>query len=370
MQSPLLPWEVIKRIMSQCGDHPATLYNFSLTCHQLRFRSLCFMVADPEFQSRGQIFDFCDFLRAKSHLKPFVRSIACFPDHFAPFPLLRILPNLPALVFPPPKSTIVCGYVPTVLNRSTLICCRQLSTHIQILRLNQLSFPTSSEFARVLLAFTRVIRLCTDVVIRAQGSQAHRDVIKQRLSERLRLRALTIGFNPSLHSFERKNSVLWSDEEDEGSVAALLLGLGLAQSTVESLTLGVHRSNRFAPPFGNWSRLRSLVLELCFNLADITNTIALLTDFHCPTLEVVMVKVYAGRIIQELSGRTGPELCREFEGALLRFPEPQMMWIVKGTPRRFNSFWTGELRKRFPALFRINALTVTFRTANRICRSQ
>ena len=79
MQSPLLPWEVIERVISHAhsDDDPEleTLFSFSLTCHQLRPRALCFMVADVGFKNRDQIFSFCNFLQAKPHLTHLVHSI-------------------------------------------------------------------------------------------------------------------------------------------------------------------------------------------------------------------------------------------------------------------------------------------------------
>ena len=249
MQSPLLPWEVIERVIGHSGDHPETLHSFSLTCRQLRPRALCFMVADAKFKTRDQIFDFCDFLQAKPHLKPLVRSIAVDPVHFAPFPLLHILPNLSAISFisqlhnegdhSSEDGGLVDGgdsvdhsdsvadddssedgilpedgasplaldlyefddehgngsqfFRPIVLNRSTVTCCKLSGTRIQALHLSHLSFSTYLDFARLLLTFTSIFRLtCDETIIRAEGNRAHLDAIKQRLSERLHL--LTVSF--------------------------------------------------------------------------------------------------------------------------------------------------------------------------------
>ncbi len=57
--SPLLPWEGIERVISHSCDsdrHPEAIRNFSLTCRELRLRSLCLLVADLAFLHQGQDF--------------------------------------------------------------------------------------------------------------------------------------------------------------------------------------------------------------------------------------------------------------------------------------------------------------------------
>ena len=189
MASPRLPWEVIERIIAHSGDESETLLRFSLTCRDLRPRALCLLVGVVYLKRRVNIFDFCDFLAAKPHLKPFVRSVAMNPNNFAPFPLLSILPDLADLTF--------IGYdlhaVITVLNRSSLICCKRFGVHIQALHLSDLSFPTYLEFARLLLAFTNIRHLfCSDVVIKSEGNRAPLDVVKPRLSDRLHLLTVSL----------------------------------------------------------------------------------------------------------------------------------------------------------------------------------
>lgn len=235
MQSPLLPWEVIERVISHShsGDdlEVETLSSFSLTCHQLRPHALCCMVADVGFKNRDQIFSFCDFLHAKPHLNPLVRSIVVNPVDFAPFPLLHILPNLSKIrlyslfhsedYYSVDSSNegnssedrrVADGHSsqdrdasrcrrrrrrevlhPVVLNPSTLVCCQRFGTHIQALHLFVVSFSTYLDFARVLLAFANITHLtCEHTIIRAEGDSAPLEVIKRRLSERLRLLAVSL----------------------------------------------------------------------------------------------------------------------------------------------------------------------------------
>ena len=186
--SPRLPWEVIERTISHScdsdkpGRNPKSIRNFSLTCRALRPRSFCFLVSDATFHSRDQVFDFCDLLRAKPHLKRYVRSISVNSNDFAPVPLLRILPNLSRieLANPPSKDGV---YPHTVLNQSS---SRWLGTHIHTLCLTRLYFKTCLHFCRVLSAFPRTSRLvCRDVCIEDTGATRPLYVATQRLSQQL-----------------------------------------------------------------------------------------------------------------------------------------------------------------------------------------
>ena len=204
--SPTLPWEVIERVIGCSIGHPETLLNFSLSCRDLRPRSLCVIVKEVSIRERSRAFDFCDFLQAKPHLKPLVRAIAMDLNDFAPFPLLRILPNLSELTLSLPRydssrrtegnRANIDTRSPrrTLLNRSVLTSCRCFGTRIQTLHLSKLSFSTILEFGRIILAFINLANLaCEDITIDADGNQAHLEVLKRRLSERLRLKALTVS---------------------------------------------------------------------------------------------------------------------------------------------------------------------------------
>ena len=211
--SLLLPWEVIERIISHCDCdskwwlNPKLILNFSLICRELRPRSLCLLVSHPVLSSSNKVFDFCDFLRGKPHLKPLVHSISVNPKDFAPVPLLRIVPNLSEIRFmvPPTREKIRFtvssafaerSFKPTVLNQSSLKSCQLLSGRIQTLCLSMLSFTTCLQLLRVLSAFERIERLVfSNVVINAEGEQAPLDVARQRLSQRLRLLTAVRSFS-------------------------------------------------------------------------------------------------------------------------------------------------------------------------------
>ncbi|KAM5543192.1 hypothetical protein V8D89_003066 [Ganoderma adspersum] len=186
--SLLLPWELIERIIGHSCDNPHTICNFSLTCRELNPRSLCLLVAEPRLYRREKLFQFCAFLAAKPHFKPLVRSIAVDPDDFAPFPLLRILPNLSKIEFTDTYATPP----DMVLNRSIITSCQLLGTHIQSLSFCNIDFTTSIRFLQVLSAFTSLVHLaCFDVFFKGEGDQAPIDVAKRRLSKRQRLRTVS-----------------------------------------------------------------------------------------------------------------------------------------------------------------------------------
>ena len=81
-----LPWEVIERTISHCSDSVAAPYSFTLTCRDLNPRSIILLLARVKFKNREQIFSLCDFLRAKPHLQPAVRSITVPPTSSLPIP--------------------------------------------------------------------------------------------------------------------------------------------------------------------------------------------------------------------------------------------------------------------------------------------
>ena len=192
MPSPALPWEVIERIIGHSWHDYPTIRNFSLTCRELRPRSLCLLVAEAVLHSRDKIFNFCDFLRAKPYLKPLVRSILVDPNNFAPVPLLRLLPNLSEIRFTFDNDN--GDFIHTVLNQSVLTSCRLLSTRIQTLSLAYLSFAASLQFLQILSAFTNIVHLnCLDVLFDAEGDgPSPNHVFTQRLSQRLRLLTVSI----------------------------------------------------------------------------------------------------------------------------------------------------------------------------------
>ncbi|TBU26468.1 hypothetical protein BD311DRAFT_762451 [Dichomitus squalens] len=212
--SPHLAWELIERIISHSGDDRRTRYSFSLTCRQLRPRSLCILVADVDITERARVVAFRDFLEAYPYFCPFVRSIGADPTTFMPFPLLHILPNLTNTQWSTPSKQ---PQVKLSLPQPLLTCYRRFGTNITSLSLSQLFFKTFQEFCRVLLAFTALKDLsCRSLEIGRTATNG--TALQQRLkSQRLELRTIDIG--PDVHE------------------AVMKLLFELAQSTVERLFL-------------------------------------------------------------------------------------------------------------------------------------
>ena len=193
MKSPLLPWEVIERIIGYSSNDLNTLRSFSLTCRQLRPRSFGLMVSRVRLRSRQDVFKFCDHLQAKPSLGALVRAIVVDPVDFPPFPLLRILPNLSQITF----ISRVDRYapVPRGIPRSSLTSYLCSGSRISTLHLSQTYRWTSQEFCRLLLAFKDVRELtCGEVqVVSTKSNALHTELLKQRLSQRLHLRSLIVG---------------------------------------------------------------------------------------------------------------------------------------------------------------------------------
>ena len=203
--SPRLPWEVLERIIGHSSNR--TILNCSLTCRDLRPHSLCLLITDVKFHSRGKLLDFCDFLTAKPHLKPLVRSIVVHPDQFAPNPLLRMLPNLSEIKFAETTMSTTVARKPIVLHKSTLAGCQFPSARIQSLSLANLHFRTPIQFLHVLSTFTSIKHLvCSDVWIKpsampgpngwSESAPQTVDVAKRRLAQKLRLRTVSPPASP------------------------------------------------------------------------------------------------------------------------------------------------------------------------------
>ena len=192
---PALPWEVIENVIEQSYDQFQVLYNFSFTCHQLRPRSLALLVSKVTLKSEGKVLAFGEFLRQKPHLRPLVRSMVVSPSHFAPIPLLSLLPRLSHIVLVNHQydDTRRKRRPTTSLNKS-IAWYQKYGMHIRTLHLRNLSFSTFCAFHATISAFTSVRDLtCMDVIIKTEDVSTPLRGSKQRLSERLPLRALTVS---------------------------------------------------------------------------------------------------------------------------------------------------------------------------------
>ena len=89
-----------------------------------------------------------DFLKDHPHLLPLVRTIAVHPEELAPFPLLRILPNLSQINF-----EAVSRKRPVTIPPSIQWSLQSHGTRIETLHFIEFDFETLGDFARLLLAF-------------------------------------------------------------------------------------------------------------------------------------------------------------------------------------------------------------------------
>ncbi|TBU54432.1 WD40-repeat-containing domain protein [Dichomitus squalens] len=356
--SPRLAWELLERIICFSGGDAETLYSFSLSCSQLRPRSLCLMVANVVIMERKQVAAFRDFVEAYPHLRPFVRSITTQPATFMPFPLLAILPNLTAIIWTTPWP----GSPSTVsLPQPVLTSLRRFGTNVTTLDLWKLSFKTLPEFCRMLLAFTSVKRLlCQSLSIRGKVSNnASLELFTQRLSQQLSLRSITMDVG----------------HRTDEAMARLLFNS--AHSTVEILSLlfeedASDRASRIGACLRglSWPVLRSLTLRLPSDepigntlYVEISNEI--LKELHPPRL--VKVTVYfppaVGRLLRSMARPKGDHrLCSELDRTLLRSPHSTLVFGSSGRCRRSRkNLWTQELGKHFPKMAERGSLIVASR---------
>ena len=187
---PTLPWEVIERVIDYSSEHTITLCNIALTCCQLHPRSILVLLTSVKMEHREQVFHLCDLLRAKPQLRHYVRSVTIPLRHFAPYPLLSILPNLRDIRFHDERSYPMTGrFIRT--HRSTLMCCQQFGIGVRSLTILRARFSTCMEFVRVLSAFTGLEDLsCARVRL---GKSVDIDTtVSSRLLRHLRLKALDV----------------------------------------------------------------------------------------------------------------------------------------------------------------------------------
>ena len=172
--SPVLPWEVIERVIDHSAGCTATLCSFALSCHQLHPRSSLLLFSDVRLISRKQLFTFCDILQAQPELQPLVRSVELPPGEFSPFPLLAILHNLRSITFDG-LTDFPLGQrpKPTFLHNSTLHCCRKLGQGVESLTLTRMQFRNCIAVIRLISAFSHLRKLeCNDVDVEEPSNPA------------------------------------------------------------------------------------------------------------------------------------------------------------------------------------------------------
>ena len=199
-RSLALPWEIIERVIEHASDDRNLLRSFSLTCRQLRPRSFTLILAQYVFlETRDRVSNFCDFLLEHPELRPLIHSILISPDDFRPFPLANMLPCLSTLLFISPRHGEPLSFLkkrrPTIeIHHSTITCYHLFGKCIHTLSLNHLSFQTSSDLYRLLLAFPMTTQLsCNDIFIKTEEKEAPAmTVLRSRLSNQLQLDTLHV----------------------------------------------------------------------------------------------------------------------------------------------------------------------------------
>ena len=195
--SLVLPWEVLERIIDHAHDDLALLRYFSLTCRQLRPRSLWLLMNHFHFVDRDQTYAFCDFIQAKPKFLPLIQSLFVCPGGFPPYPLLDMLPNLSSLRFIIGrfKEYASRDVRPTVhLHPSTLLSYQISGKAIRTVSLDCLSFQTACDVFRLILAFPNVTKvICHDILVKSHTISAPAmDLVESKLSKQLRLKGLEV----------------------------------------------------------------------------------------------------------------------------------------------------------------------------------
>ena len=196
--SLLLPWEVIERVIEHASDDLDLLHSFSLSCRQLRPRSFNLIIAQYVFlNSRDRVSSFSDFLLERPELQPLIHSIFISPADFRPFPLVNMLPRLSTLFFTSPgyKEHHLSEHRPPIdMHHTTITCYHSFGKRIHTLSLNHLSFRTSGDFYRLILAFsTRMKLTLDDVLIRSREKETPGTTcVRNKLSKQLRLETLHV----------------------------------------------------------------------------------------------------------------------------------------------------------------------------------
>ncbi|TBU25001.1 quinon protein alcohol dehydrogenase-like superfamily [Dichomitus squalens] len=348
--SPRLPWEVIERIVSHSGDHRTTLHSLSLTCKQLRPRSLCLMFAEVRFEFRdtADVLAFRDFLDAYPHLRPLVRSIRTHRNAYLALHLLCFLPKLTHIT--------MNGLGPErwecSLPQRVLACYRVVGTRIKTLKLSSLSFPNLQEFCRILLAFTGIRTLsCSLLDIRnTTCASAQLAQFKQHLSRQLRLSTLEI------------------DGSYENVMAQMLFQL--VPSTLKNLTLDL--SSAKAITSQRWPLLRALTITIVQGASwrGVKTTIEMLKDYRPKSLAHFTIRLlsHPRDLLRQIGGRPSElQLCWELDRILLKFRHPNVLFDSPSIHDRRTNLWSQEMARYFPSMGNRRLLKFASEQVTEIC---
>ncbi|TBU53842.1 hypothetical protein BD310DRAFT_829240 [Dichomitus squalens] len=205
-QSPALPWEVIERTIDHCFGDRASLRAFSLTCSQLRPRSLFVLFINVDIQSAKQLKAFYDAVQAQPHLQPVVKSLSFPWDEASPSLLLSILPGLRQITFNK-ISFVITDH--DRLSQSPLPSGDQRVTSLRSLFIQNASFPLQSTFLHFLSAFPNVEN------VTCERLSLHQDPLPEGVPGGLTLNARkTISWSDEFSMCFRPLSEKWALNED------------------------------------------------------------------------------------------------------------------------------------------------------------
>ena len=203
--SLVLPWEIIERVIDHAWKDLDVLYTFSLTCRQLRPRSVWLMIIDVYLGSRDKAFAFSNFLCTNTGLplQEHIKSLNVSPANFPPFPLVQLLPNLSILRFVSPengKHQVREDRLTVRIHPTTLSYYPLCGKRIRALSLCGLSFVTSSDLFRLVLAFPNITEIvCEDILITTPiNNPAALNVTREKLFKHLRLETVDVSESQSI----------------------------------------------------------------------------------------------------------------------------------------------------------------------------
>ncbi|KAI0696136.1 hypothetical protein C8T65DRAFT_729730 [Cerioporus squamosus] len=164
---PDVPLEVAENVIDQLSRDIESLRSCALTCHGWLPRARYHLVASIRVRSREDLYSICDYFRFNPRMATLVRNLSVSPEEDEE--ALLLLETIPvALLSRLPKLRsygILGAYELTVraisFHATTLIHIKTC-LHVEELTLQLLSFRTTAELARLLIALPQLRRLdCT-----------------------------------------------------------------------------------------------------------------------------------------------------------------------------------------------------------------
>ncbi|TFK79264.1 hypothetical protein K466DRAFT_505843 [Polyporus arcularius HHB13444] len=163
---PYIPLEVGENFIDQLGGHVRSLRSCALTCRGWNRHARQHLMVAIRVQSREDLYSICDYFASDPRMASLVRSLCmasppgrekhrCLLE-VLPVYLVKRLPNLQRYSIG--GWTYFTGYDQVSFHATALMHIKT-NLHVEELNLNYLTFGTSAELARVLIALPRLQRL-------------------------------------------------------------------------------------------------------------------------------------------------------------------------------------------------------------------